>query len=64
MQIIFESLYFGENFKIFENFKKNRIFFLRSCSTSSPSGNQVDGSPLVAKLNRIELAQPGTREHP
>ena len=30
----------------------------RSCSTSYPSGNQVDGSPLVAIiLNRIELAQ-------
>ena len=35
--------------KLLKIFKKMKDFFLlRSCSTSYPSGNQVDGSPLVA----------------
>ena len=46
--------------KNLENLKKSRC----SCSTSYPSGNQVDSSPLIATLNHIELAQLGTREHP
>ena len=34
------------------------------CSTSYLSGNQVDGSPLVAIPNRGELAGPWPREDP
>ena len=39
----------------FENFEKEKeifIFLRRSCSTSYPSGNQVDGLPLVAMVYR------------
>ena len=47
---VFEKLtFFVEMFKIrknLENLKMRRG--MRSCSTSYPSGNQVDGSPLVA----------------
>ena len=46
--------------KNLEKSKNNREG--RSCSTSYPSGNQVDGSPLVAIPNRGELASPWTRE--
>ena len=31
------------------------IFLMRSCSTSYPSGNQVDGSPLVANKYRTAV---------
>ena len=41
------------NFEIFQNFPKNeKISEGRSCSTSYSSGNQVDGSPLVAIMTR------------
>ena len=58
MQIIFEGSHFGQNLKKFKKFQKLRkyLFLLMSCSTSCPSGNQVDGSPLVAIPNRGELA--------
>ena len=51
--------YFNDNFRKFENFGKEKefiYFLMRSCSTSYPSGNQVDGSPLVAMPIRGELA--------
>ena len=37
---------FDENFENLQNSKKHRE--KRSCSTSYPTGNQVDGSALVA----------------
>ena len=55
------------NIFIFCKLPKNgeSFLFVRSCSTSYPSGNQVDGSPLVAIITRSagsspleEVAQP------
>ena len=48
----------------FENLEKEKEngFLMRTCSTSYSSGNQVDGSPLVAIPNRSELARAWTRE--
>ena len=46
--------FFGRNFEIFQNFENFENFQgRRSCSTSYPSGNQVDGSPLVANTKTI-----------
>ena len=44
--------------------KNNRklYFFVRFCSTSYPSGNQVDGSPLVA-VRKQWLSQPDLGPH-
>ena len=45
----------ARNFENFENFRKKWQFHWggRSCSTSYPSGNQVEGSPLVANAKTI-----------
>ena len=51
LTFLVEILKFSKISKIFKIFKGKR-----SCSTSYPSGNQVDGSPLVAIPNRGELA--------
>ena len=54
---VFEKLTFlvqiSKILKNLENLKMRRRG--RSCSTSYPSGNQVDGSPLVAMTRRVEV---------
>ena len=51
-----KMLDFNENLFFLKYKKTKRKYFFRFYSTSYPSGNQVDGSPLVAIPNRGELA--------
>ena len=62
--VVLKSWHFWSKFRKFRKLSKKLQIHRgsRSCSTSYPSGNQVDGSPLVAIPNRGELASPWPRE--
>ena len=56
MQTFSKARNFVEISKILKNLEILKIFReRRSCSTSYSSGNQVDGSPLVAMTRRVEV---------